>query len=568
MADISKILDEMRVAKAKGRDVTSDDISRISKNIDEFAKQGASINEQINSTFKDVSRTLMASLKPNTGAMIAAATSASPMFAALRSIYEKQQAYREKIDADASKDRNEQIELLRKELETLKQVSEPEIENDTSQELQRESNDYSDKILDVNNRQLDVLYELLRVWDVDNPILKELQEQRQLMLEAELQRQAEADLLSLQQTENNPEFESTSSSSMPKEIEEKKGMLDNLMSSVIGGMSGALASMLAFGAVIPMLKKALNFLKVGPLALAAVVIEFGMGFFDAKEILGKTDVTIAERLQAGAMQLLGSVGDLFDLGADLLGFETNVGETIRTITRNILQYPVDILNHITGYLGQAFDGIGLGTDLVDIPGIIYENVKGMIRDAVNTVANMNLVEKAEERMSTVKQAALDALYEKIVTVGDVLNNFFIGMFDDMLGKIMDLVDWLPDWTPGKETMLRQVGEYRSSLRETDPDTGIDPIELDTATPEELERFDAQMEAAQKRMMQNLIDRDKENTEKMSVFDSTPNPTNSPIIQQNSSNSSNVQHNYNNDKIYTVDYSDSDFGGPQRALVLP
>ena len=550
MADISKILDDMRAARQRG--ASEQDIKRLTEQVSRFSNESAGINEQIGATMRDINRTMMSAMKPNMGAIIAAATSASPVFAALRSIYEKQQAYREKIDAEASKDRQSQLELLNQELEQLKKdaVSQQSVEVEAPQvepEVQREPNQFSEELLDVNQKQLEVLYELLGVWDSDNPLLQEMRATRQLMLEQEKARQEQADLEALARTENvGGESQFHEGHGLGKEAEEKKSMFDNILSSVVGGLSGALASMLAFGGILPLLKKALGALKVGPLALVAAVAEFGIGFFDAKDILGKADVTIAERLQAGAMQLLGSVGDLFDLGAELLGFETTVGDTIRGITRSILQYPVDILNHVTGYLSQAFDGIGLGTNLVDIPSIIFENVKGMIRNAVDNVVQMDLVERAQEKMSEVRQAAVDALSAKIESVGDVVSGFFLGVFDDLLTKVYDLVDWLPKWTPGRDTMLEQVKEFRANLKHS-PETEFS-------------------HGNQQRMWSDVQRRANETEREFEDFNK-PEPKQPDVVPpmlNNQVNSSQV-NTYNPDRITAVDYSDKDFAGPQVAF---
>lgn len=245
---------------------------------------------------------------------------------------------------------------------------------------------------------------------------------------------------------------------------------------VLAGIGGFLGMFSKLGEGITKLLgpfgKVIKFLKVGPLVLLSSIFEFGKGFINAKDILGKAQVTIVERVQAGLSELVGSFGDLFDWVAKVFGFDTQAGKSIREFMIAITQKPVEWLNSIVSWFkDDLFAGIGKSTALVDIPGKIVDNLQKELIKLVDWVM----------------EGVTEVIDEGIAVAGKVIDNIksgfnehvkkpFFNMLNAITDGMFDLVDKFVSLIPdslGGETARRKMEEARQAMKiESDDDKTV------------------------------------------------------------------------------------------------
>ena len=103
-------------------------------------------------------------------------------------------------------------------------------------------------------------------------------------------------------------------------------------------------------------------------AITAVmaIFDFFKGFTDAKNILGKIDVNLWDKVSAGIGSILGGIVGIFDAIAGLFGFDTKVGDTI---TKAVSGFLSDIPGMIGKFFTPLIDGLtSLGDKVVQVFG--------------------------------------------------------------------------------------------------------------------------------------------------------------------------------------------------------
>lgn len=208
--------------------------------------------------------------------------------------------------------------------------------------------------------------------------------------------------------------------------------------------------------------KVLKFLKVGPLALISSVFEFGKGFINAKEILGKASVTIVDRVRAGITELVGSFGDLFDWVSKIFGFDTDMGKKFRQFTLWISEKPAEWLNSIVNWISNdLFAGITKNTSLTDIPGKLADNLQSELIKLVDWVTG-GISSFIDDGIAAASKT-LDSIKKGF---SENVKKPFFNMINAIVNAMFDIVDKFVSIIPdalGGETARQKMTEARQAM---------------------------------------------------------------------------------------------------------
>lgn len=240
------------------------------------------------------------------------------------------------------------------------------------------------------------------------------------------------------------------------------GLLKKVMFAPLALVRGLTGIFTGMSGILPMLGKASKFLRVGPLALLTSVFEFGKGFFNAKEILGKGQVTVLDRVRAGISEMLGSFGDLADWITKIFGFDTNIGKTIREGFLYISQKPFEWAQTVVDWFkNDLFGGINMNTSLTDIPGKIAENLQSELTKFVDWMSDgiASLWDDAKASLSSYIEDTKKAFSDKVKKpVFEFINAVTASMFD-ILDKFVELI---PD-ALGGATARKKMEDLRKNM---------------------------------------------------------------------------------------------------------
>lgn len=215
------------------------------------------------------------------------------------------------------------------------------------------------------------------------------------------------------------------------------------------GLGGFLKLIKGFGGIftgstklLPMMGRVGKMFRVGPLALITAALDFGKGFFNAKEMLGKENVNFMDRMRAGVAEVLGGFGDLVDWVGKIFGFDTNFGKMIREGSLKMTEYVSGAWDSLVDWVkNDLFAGITSGTSLADIPQKLSDNLQTELTKLVDWISDSfsTLYDTAKKGV----QAALDdanQAFEKNIKqpFKDMINSIVTSILD-VIGKVVDLV---------------------------------------------------------------------------------------------------------------------------------
>uniref|UniRef100_A0AAU8GME6 Tail length tape measure protein n=1 Tax=Salmonella phage vB_STmST313_KE31 TaxID=3161181 RepID=A0AAU8GME6_9CAUD len=240
-----------------------------------------------------------------------------------------------------------------------------------------------------------------------------------------------------------------------------------LLMSPLKLVGGFIKLFMGFGAgiggLLAPLKAATKMLRVGPLALITSVFEFGKGFFNAKEILGKAQVSIVDRVQAGITELVGSFGDLADWVAEIFGWNNaGFGKAFREQVLKMTEAPVRWLNSIVDWVtNDLFAGIGKGTALTEIPGKLADNLQGQLIKLVDWVTGgiSGLIDDGMAAANKVVEDMKKGFAENV-------KKPFFNMLNAITNAMFDIVDKFVSIIPdalGGEAARNKMAEARQSM---------------------------------------------------------------------------------------------------------
>lgn len=536
--DISKILEDIQKGRSEG--LSKDRLKDLNDNLNKLSKT-INASTLAEGALRDAKARAKRKLMPTRGAVIAAAASQSPIVAALQSLWDTQREYRDRVEARALEARNEQIQLLKEQvsgIDVLAEPKEPKPEKPPVEVVKQGavSLEYQKETLSVQLNQLDVLTEMFKLWDSNkNPIVEAIQDQRDNTnnLIQKMTQQMEEDRL--RGTENVPTAPQMPSV-QPKD--DKGGDSTNLMLlGPLGSIRGIFASLMKLAAP---LKGVAKMLRVGPLAIVASLYEFGSGFMNAAEILNKSEATVGDRLRVGIGSVVGGFGSLIDFVSGMFGIETDFGRALTLKTAEFLELPGRMVDFAIDQVQSVFKGIDMSTNLVDIPGIIVDNVIDLWKRNLDALLNSNVATEGVKMFNDVKSRASQAISDKIQAISDSVTGFFDSLLNGILEKIESLVSTIPDWLGG-DAVREKLKSFREdfSMGSPNPDGFTNPARdrLDTA----------------KQLKENESKLEKEKTANVAQMNQT--------VQSTNVNSTSVFQS----GLYAGDPVNTDYSGFQHAL---
>ncbi|QJT71336.1 hypothetical protein GR28A_00048 [Vibrio phage vB_VcorM_GR28A] len=266
------------------------------------------------------------------------------------------------------------------------------------------------ELLAVNRLQLDILGQLLRVWEGDlaemNKAAEEQLAQAQAQTEIMRDQQQDAERAAVDGLEREGQADAGFDIAVStQEAEDKMSGLDAMMFAFTGGISSIIAAM---SPIVAKLKPLKRLLRVGPLALVATVYDFVDGFINAEEILGRGNIQIEDRVQAGVATIAEGFGKLFDTVAGWVGFDTDTASFLREGAIDITQGLVDQI--------------------------------GVFREFVSESFKEGWQERLGTRLENVKDELTDSIASAVDASSSALSNFFTNIWDGVLNRLISLVD--------------------------------------------------------------------------------------------------------------------------------
>jgi hypothetical protein len=262
-----------------------------------------------------------------------------------------------------------------------------------------------------------------------------------------------------------------------------KGLLTKPMGMFLRFFKGFGKMEFGISKLLGPLGKVTRFLKVGPLALLSSAIDFGKGFINAKEILGKSEVTIVDRVRAGSVEIMGGFGDLVDWVAGIFGFNTTFGKDFRNIWLKITEAPTKWAQSIVDWFSNGlFSGITKDTSLTDIPGKLADNLQTELKKLVDWISGgiSSFVDEgigvANKVIDDIKKGFAENVKKPFFNMLNAITN---AMFD-IVDKFVSII---PDSLGGKAAQ-QKMDEARKSMQigvdETPPANA--PVESQPQTP--------------------------------------------------------------------------------------
>lgn len=262
-----------------------------------------------------------------------------------------------------------------------------------------------------------------------------------------------------------------------------KGLLTKPMGMFLRFFKGFGKMEFGISKLLGPLGKVTRFLKVGPLAILSAAIDFGKGFINAKEILGKSQVTIVDRVRAGSVEIIGGFGDLADWVAGIFGFNTTFGKDFRKTWLKITETPTKWAQSIVDWItNDLFAGITKDTSLTDIPGKLADNLQTELKKLVDWISGgiSSFVDEgigvANKVIDDIKKGFAENVKKPFFNMLNAITN---AMFD-IVDKFVSII---PDSLGGKAAQ-QKMDEARKSMQigvdETPP--ANTPVESQPQTP--------------------------------------------------------------------------------------
>ncbi|QZI90537.1 hypothetical protein MYOV003v1_p0213 [Vibrio phage 207E48.1] len=411
--DMNKILTDIKAARE--RRASEEEIKGLAARVDQAANASVSATEMANGLAKNFSKN-MASMIPGKSAITAAITANNPVLAGAAQLFTDMRRTQNEAEMAAKTDRQGMLGELQGELGKLQEGTaeeastpqpEPTYEPVSEKLVELKEKLKFDELLQVGYDQLQVLNAMYKEWtgtdhDIIQAMERQAEESATLARIARETQQAEEDAYA------EAKLRAAAEGTSPSPVNGNGGVIpeadetDTSNFGALGGLIGGLGGLSTMAAsMLEPLKGVLKMFRVGPLALIAAAWDFGEGFLNASEILGKDDVQITDRIQAGVANIMGGIGQLGDWIAGLFGFETDIKSFLTNNTIDLTQPLVDGLNKITGFLDQMWDGITPDTNIVDIPSMVWSNVGKMTENALKAVMDYDWGNAADEVGNTI-----------------------------------------------------------------------------------------------------------------------------------------------------------------------
>lgn len=213
--------------------------------------------------------------------------------------------------------------------------------------------------------------------------------------------------------------------------------------SMLTGLLGGLLTGGGVGALLGSVAKGVGFLGrlAGPVGLfVAGAYEFYEGFQNAAKFLGDENVSIMDKLQYAGLHLVSSILAPFDWAVEYFtGEESNIRDKFETMAWDFrdsvmsyiqpaLDMGLDAMKWIGSVVADVFSGINMDTKLVDLPGIMADNITGLFIRAWNSIDIDAVTSKVSAKLQEGEDFATN-LYESILKT---TTDWFKTLYDNML----------------------------------------------------------------------------------------------------------------------------------------
>lgn len=213
--------------------------------------------------------------------------------------------------------------------------------------------------------------------------------------------------------------------------------------SMLTGLLGGLLTGGGIGALLGSVAKGVGFLGrlAGPVGLFVTgAWQFYEGFENAAKFLGDENVSVMDKLQYAGLHLVSSILAPFDWAIEYFtGEESNIRgkfeemawdfrEKVISFIQPALDMGLDAMKWIGSVVSDVFKGINMDTKLVDLPGMMADNITGLFVRAWKSIDVGAIADKVSAKLQEGEDFA-SSLYESILKT---TTDWFKNLYDDML----------------------------------------------------------------------------------------------------------------------------------------
>ena len=437
MADeLRDIASKIKRDREKGLSVS--DLDAIAKRVKEIGDKESIDPEMLAKMIAKSTASVLSSRLPSPKDFVSAIVNSNPLLKITSTIFNKVAGGLGEVFGGSKKSREDEANMLLREIERMRE------------ELTKgpQPPEFTDPIVDAMNRS--------------EVILKEMLEQLQLINSFEAEQASRANLLRLQNldqdkgaTEQQRKSDTDKLLGKMLALQERSFALDlansikgiftgilTTLSGVVGGLlGGGLVSTLGrIGGGIMTGAKWLGRV-LGPIGLVVgASMELYEGFQKAADFFGTEQVSTFDKIRYAMTHLLSSLVAPFDwimewatgeesnmrgkLEEWLIGFQDKAMSLLAPIGNVI----TDVFDWIGSTFKKMAEGITLDTKLVDIPDIFYANLSNMFADIWNSISFTDIAEEVKRKFTSGLDMAT-SLYDSMM---NTVETFTKEIFNSML----------------------------------------------------------------------------------------------------------------------------------------
>lgn len=491
--ELAQILKNVKSAQKENRSQSQlDDMANtINALNNQNVAQFSVLNEMTQSVISNIEGSI-----PGRDALIAAFSAGNPLVAGGLQLVRDMASYRKQAKNRAQQSYDEQVKVIQDEFGKLKpekeesQREQPSVTEDPNQGIEQALKpldklepirEQLDDLNGIQYTQLKVLNDIYKEWsgvphEMVSLLDDQLKEQEKLR---KLDEQKAAD--DKLRGENEPKQIPTSTPG--NDVPDTKRNDMSPLQAMFVGLNGLLAGA---SKILGPMKSVTKLFKVGPLALLSAAWDFGSGFMDASKILQKDNVGISDRIIAGASEIIGGFADVIDFGANLFGMDTNFGQAAREKYLQFMELPLTYFNKVEEVVSNIFNGINMNTKLVDMPGMIWDNITDMYHNALAKIISYDPVGKVTERATKIADnisesvgGVVDSIESSITGymkgISETTSEFFTELWDSSLDRMIKMIKDVPFIGDNMANKLEQM-----KVVPTQETQHLDPVKAEEA----------------------------------------------------------------------------------------
>lgn len=436
--DLKDLASKIQRARERNNSLTRKDLDDLADKITEAGKKTRiDPKELANNIAKSTAASItgrIPSMKDIAGAFL----TSSPILRIATTVFSKSFNSVNDLLSGARVDREKEAEKLLKEIERMRS------EMNQEEKLMAGQYDYEKKILD---EQTEILKDILEQTRIMNGLTQEDEKRKGLERLQSLDQQDDSS-----KTPTDPNASTNKLLGKMLVLQEKSLAMDILQSlggffrgfgSMLTGMLGGLLSGGAISALLGSVAKGVGFIGrlAGPVGLlVAGAYEFYEGFENASKFLGDENISFMQKIQYAGVHLLSSVLAPFDWAIEYFtGEESNLRGQFEELVWDFKDSAIafiqpafevakDALRWVGTVISDVFKGINMDTKLVDLPGIMADNITSLFIRAWNSIDIDAVTAQIKSKFQEGEDFATN-LYESILKT---TTDWFKNLYDNML----------------------------------------------------------------------------------------------------------------------------------------